>query len=293
MSTVAMRSDGPHILIDDTTEIHPTAVIEDGARIGPGVRIGPYCVIGPEVTLGAGCVLHNHVTIIGRTTLGKECRVFSGAVLGAIPQDLKYRGEATRLQIGDRNVFREMVTVHPGTAGGGGVTRIGDDNHLLVGVHVAHDCQVGHRCVIANYVQLAGHVKVEDAVTFGGQSGVHHFVTVGKYAMVGGLSPITQDVPPFMIVVGARGAGPRVRFINRVGLKRNGFTEEQILALKIAQMKLFSPAARRRGRPILDIIAEMRASESLDENVAYLCDFLARSFAHGRNGRYLESLRPS
>ncbi|UCG15508.1 MAG: acyl-ACP--UDP-N-acetylglucosamine O-acyltransferase [Phycisphaerales bacterium] len=279
------------MLTEQSTEIHPTAVVEDGAVIGRGVRIGPYCVIGPRVVIGDGCRLQNHVTVVGQTVLGENCEVFQQAVLGAIPQDLKYRGTATRLEIGDRNVFREQCTVHPGTEHGGGVTRIGNDNLFLVGVHIAHDCAIGHGCILANYVQLGGHVILEDCVNFGGHCGVHHFVTAGKYSMVGGLSPITQDVPPFMIVVGARGSSPRVRYINRVGMKRNGFTEEQMQAVKVAQMKLFSLAARRSGRPMLQAVADMRESGPLDPNVEYLLDFLVRSFEHGRNGRYLESLR--
>jgi len=277
--------------LPDRTEIHPTAVVEDGAVVGRGVRIGPYCVIGPKAVIGDGCRLHNHVTITGRTTLGRDCQVFPNAVLGAVPQDVKYRGGPTRLEIGDRNVIREQCTMHPGTEHGGGVTRVGNDNLFLVGVHVAHDCAVGDGCILANYVQLGGHVILQDHVNFGGHCGVHHFVTVGRLAMVGGLSPITQDVPPFMIVVGARGSGPRVRYINRVGMKRRGCTEEQIQAVKVAQMKLFSLAARRSGRPMLQTIAEMKESGRLDDNVSYLCDFLLRSFEHGRNGRYLESLR--
>ena len=279
------------MLTEQSTEIHPTAIVEDGAEIGRGVRIGPYCVIGPRVVIGDGCRLHNHVTVVGQTILGESCEVFQNAVLGARPQDLKYRGTDTLLEIGDRNTFREQCTVHPGTEHGGGVTRIGSDNLFLVGVHIAHDCIVGDGCILANYVQLGGHVILEDCVNFGGHCGVHHFVTAGKHSMVGGLSPITQDVPPFMIVVGARGSSPRVRYINRVGMKRNGFTEEQVHAVKVAQMKLFSLAARRSGRPMLQAVAEMKESGPLDPNVEYLLDFLVRSFEHGRNGRYLESLR--
>jgi UDP-N-acetylglucosamine acyltransferase len=279
------------ILTRETTEIHPTAIVEDGAIVGRGVRIGPYCVVGPKVVLGDGCRLHNHVTLIGRTIVGRSCEFFQNVVIGSVPQDRKYRGGPTRVEIGDRNIFREQCTVHPGTEHGGGTTQIGDDNMFLVGVHVAHDCVIGSGCVLANYVQLGGHVILEDGVTFGGHCGVHHFVTVGRLAMVGGLSPITQDVPPFMIVVGARGSSPRVRYINRVGLQRAGMTGEQIQALKIAQMKLFSLAARRSGRPMLKTIAMMRENGPIDPNVDYLLDFLVRSFEHGRNGRYLESLR--
>lgn len=270
--------------------IHSTAIVESGAELGRDVVVGPYCVVGGEVELGDGCRLHHQVTIAGHTRVGPGCEFFPGAVIGMRPQDLKYRGEATRLEIGSSNVFRELVTVHPGTAGGGSVTRIGDHNHFLIGVHVAHDCQIGHHCVVANQVQMAGHVKIEDYVTFGGQSGVHHFVTIGRHAMIGGLTRVTSDIPPFMIFVAARTFG-RVRFVNGVGLKRRGFTEEQIAALKDAWQRLYSRRSRLKGRTILHTAQEMLAEEGLDENVRYLCEFIVRSAAHGRHGRYLESLR--
>ncbi|HUU85265.1 MAG TPA: acyl-ACP--UDP-N-acetylglucosamine O-acyltransferase [Phycisphaerae bacterium] len=270
--------------------IHPSAIVDPRAELGRGVIIGPYCVISGGVQVGDGCHLHHQVTIDGHTKVGPGCEFFPGAVIGMKPQDLKYRGEPTRLEIGTGNVFREWVTVHPGTAGGGGITRIGDHNHLLVGVHVAHDCQVGNHCILANQVQLAGHVKVEDYVTFGGQSGVHHFVTIGRHAMIGGLTRVTADIPPFMIFVAARTHG-RVRFVNGVGLKRCGFTEEQIAALKGAWARLYSRRARLNGKPILPTAQEILAEDDLDENVRYLCEFIVRSAAHGRHGRYLESLR--
>lgn len=270
--------------------VHPTAIIDSGAELGRDVTVGPYCVVGGEVALGDGCRLHHQVTIAGRTTVGPGCEFFPGAVIGMRPQDLKYRGEPTRLEIGRRNVFREMVTVHPGTAGGGSVTAIGDHNHFLIGVHIAHDCRIGNHCIVANQVQLAGHVKIEDYVTFGGQSGVHHFVTIGRHAMIGGLTRVTADVPPFMIFVAARTYG-RVRFVNGVGLKRRGFTEEQIASLKDAWQRLYSRRARLGGQAILHTAQQMLDADGLDENVRYLCEFIIRSAAHGRQGRYLESLR--
>lgn len=280
-----------HIPTEATERIHSTAVVDRRAEIGTDVAIGPHCVIGANVTLGDGCRLHNHVTVAGHTTVGRRCEFFPGAVIGMQPQDLKYRGEQTELQIGSQNIFREHVTVHPGTANGCNVTRIGDQNVLLVGVHVAHDCTIADRCIIANGVQLAGHVNVESHVTFGGGSGVHHFVTVGNFAFVGGMSRITQDVPPFMICVAARGPRSEIRMINGVGLQRNGFTEPQILALKSAFLRLFSRRARSSSRPILETIHEILSEEPLDGNVEYLCRFLLRSYEHGRHGRYLESLR--
>ena len=278
------------IELEPQVRIHPTAIVDPRAELGREVAVGPYCIVGGGVELGDGCRLHHQVTIDGNTTVGPGCEFFPSAVIGMRPQDLKYRGEPTRLEIGRNNVFREQVTVHPGTAGGGGVTRIGDHNYFLIGVHVAHDCQIGSRCIVANYVQLAGHVKVEDHVTFGGESGVHHFVTIGRHAFVGGLTRVTADVPPFMIFVAARTHG-RVRFVNGVGLQRCGFTEQQIAALKDAWLRLYSRRARLSAKPIRHTAEEMLAEDGLDPNVRYLCEFILRSSAHGRHGRYLESLR--
>ena len=278
------------IELEPQVRIHPTAIVDPRAELGREVAVGPYCIVGGGVELGDGCRLHHQVTIDGNTTVGPGCEFFPSAVIGMRPQDLKYRGEPTRLEIGRNNVFREQVTVHPGTVGGGGVTRIGDHNYLLIGVHVAHDCQIGNHCIIANYVQLAGHVKVEDHVTFGGESGIHHFVTIGRHAFVGGLTRVTADVPPFMIFVAARTHG-RVRLVNGVGLQRCGFTEQQIAALKDAWLRLYSRRARLSAKPIRQTAEEMLAEDGLDPNVRYLCEFILRSSAHGRHGRYLESLR--
>jgi UDP-N-acetylglucosamine acyltransferase len=217
--------------------------------------------------------------------------VFPQAVLGTPPQDLKYQGERTTLEIGKRNIFREMVTAHPGTANGGGRTVIGDHNLLLIGVHVAHDCRIGNRCVIANYVQFAGHVQLEDHVNMGGHSSVHHFVTIGRHAFVGGATRVSADVPPFMIVVAARGSRAEVRMVNGVGLQRCGYSQDDIGALKDAYVKLFSRRARLSGLGISERIQNVLAGNGLNPNVEYLCRFLQRSFVHGRHGRYLESLR--
>ncbi|HEY3246414.1 MAG TPA: acyl-ACP--UDP-N-acetylglucosamine O-acyltransferase [Phycisphaerae bacterium] len=273
-----------------STEIHRTAIVDPGARLGRDVSVGAYSVIGPYVTLGDGCRIYNHVTLAGHTTLGAQCQAFPGAALGLPPQDLKYKGELTRLEIGDANIFRETVTVHPGTSGGGFLTRIGSHNLFCVGSHIAHDCTIGDHCVLSNSVHLAGHVRVEDHVTFGGICGVHHFVTIGKHAMIGGLTRVATDVPPFMVYVAAR-TQPQVRMVNGVGLKRRGFSEPQIAALKIAYMRLFSRRARASGKPILESLEEILGEQPLDENVEYLCRFVLRSLAHGRQGRYLESLR--
>jgi UDP-N-acetylglucosamine acyltransferase len=272
-------------------KIHPTAIVDTKAEIGRDVSIGAYSVVGPGVVLHDSCKLHHHVTIEGYTTLGEGCEVYPQAVLGTPPQDVKYSGERTTLEIGRGNVFREMVSVHPGTANGGGVTRIGSGNLFLIGVHVAHDCRIGSNCIFANYVQFAGHVHVQDNVNMGGLSAVHHFVSVGKHAFIGGMTRVAADVPPFMVVVAARGTRSEVRMINGVGLQRSGYSHEDIAELKTAFMRLFSRRARMNGSAIRDRVQQILDAESINPHVKYLCEFLMRSFAHGRHGRYLESLR--
>lgn len=271
--------------------IHPTAIVSSGAKIGENVEIGPYSVVGPNVVLGDGCRLHQHVTIDGHTTLGESCEVYPQAVLGTAPQDVKYGGERTVLEIGRHNVFREMVTAHPGTGNGGGVTRIGNGNLFLIGAHIAHDCLIGDHCIIANYVQFAGHVHVEDHVNMGGHCAVHHFVTVGKHAFVGGMTRVSADVPPYMVVVAARGNRTEIRMVNGVGLQRSGYSEEDIASLKSAYMRIYSRRARISGVGIRERVETVLNAEPLNANVKHLCEFLLRSFAHGRHGRYLESLR--
>lgn len=274
-----------------SVRIHPTALVDNGACLGRDVEVGAFSIVGPRVVLGDGCKLHHHVTVEGRTTLGSGCEVFPQAVLGLPPQDVKYAGEDTALEIGARNVFREMATVHPGTGNGGGSTSIGDDNLFLIGIHVAHDCHIGSHCIFANYVQFAGHIRVEDHVNMGGHSAVHHFVTIGKHAFVGGMTRVTADVPPYVIVVAARGSRSEIRMINGVGLQRSGYSHDDIAALKGAFMKLFSRRARMNGTAIRDRVQTILDTQPLNPHVEYLCQSLMRSFAHGRHGRYLESLR--
>ena len=274
-----------------SVNVHPSAVVARGAKLGRGVEIGPYAVIGEHVSLGDGCRVHHHATVEGHTTLGENCEVFPYAALGLPPQDLKFRGEPTRLDIGRNNMFREMSTVHPGTDNGGGVTRVGDNNLIMIGVHVAHDCVIGNRCIIANYVQFAGHVHVENNVNMGGHSAVHHFVTIGEHAFIGGLTRVASDVPPYVVMVAARGTRPEIRMINGVGLQRNGFSREDVQALKDAYMKLFSRRARQGASAISDRVQAILDATPLNPCVEKLCRFMMRSFAHGRHGRYLESLR--
>jgi UDP-N-acetylglucosamine acyltransferase len=215
--------------------IHPTAIIHPQAQIGSGCEIGPYCIIGEHVTLGDNCKLHSHVVLEGHTKLGQGNEIYQFASIGAKTQDLKWKGGVTRTEIGDRNTFREYVSIHSATSDGG-VTRVGSDNNILAYNHVAHDCRLGNHIIISNSVALAGHVIVEDHVVIGGLVGVHQFCRIGRLAMVGSSSKITQDVPPFMIVDGNPSA---TRIINKVGLERNGVSAEAQSALKQAYKIFF------------------------------------------------------
>lgn len=267
--------------------IHPSAIIEKGAELGSNVRVGAMSYVGPDVRLGADCELRNHVTITGDTTVGAGCMFFPNAVIGEAPQDLKYAGEKTKTVIGEDNHFREFVTVHPGTRVGGGVTRIGSHNRFLVGVHLAHDMRIGNHVVISNHVQIAGHVHIEDCVTMGGQTGIHQFVTVGRYAMIGGQSHITMDVVPYMITTGYPA---EVRGANVPGLRRWEVPEEQIEALNRAFRLLYAKSSNNRG-PFNERLEALGREEGRHEHVAELCAFLRRTLSVGRTGRYLESLR--
>jgi len=230
------------------TGIHPTAVIHSGARLGVGCFVGPYCVIGERVVLGDRCKLHSHVVIDGHTTLGAENDIFPFACIGLKTQDLKWAGGVTRCEIGDRNTFREHVTIHSATADGG-VTRVGSDNHILAYSHVAHDVQLGSHVIMSNVATLAGHVVVEDHAVVGGLAAIHQFCRIGKLSMIGGCAKIVQDVPPFMIVDGNPG---ETRAINKVGLDRAGVSDEAQAALKQAFKILF-----RSGLTIPNALAKI------------------------------------
>lgn len=232
------------------SSIHPTAIIAPGAEIGPGCQIGPYCVIGEHVVIGPGCRIHSHVVVDGYTTLGAENEIFPFASIGLKTQDLKWKGGVTRTQIGDRNTFREYVTVHSATADGG-VTLIGSNNHILAYGHVAHDVCLGDHIVMSNVATLGGHVRVEDHAIVGGVAAVHQFCRIGKMAIIGGCSKVVQDVPPFML---ADGNPAQTRTINKVGLERNGVTEEAQAALKQAYRLLF-----REGLTISNALTRLEA----------------------------------
>ena len=219
--------------------IHPTAVIEPGARLAETVRVGAFCVVGPEVELQDGVELVSHVVVAGRTVIGAETRIFPFASIGHQPQDLKYRGEKSRLEIGRRNIVREHVTMNPGTTGGGMLTRVGDGCLFMVGAHVAHDCWLGDNVIMANNATLAGHVAIGDFAILGGLSAVHQFVRIGKHAMIGGVTGVERDVIPYGQVVGDRA---RLVGLNIVGMQRRGFSREQVQALRTAYQMLFGEA---------------------------------------------------
>ncbi len=246
--------------------IHPTAIVAPGAVLDPSCDVAPYAVIGPEVRMGPRNVVGAHAVIDGDTTFGEGNRVFPHACIGQIPQDLKFRGEHTRLVIGSRNQFREFTTVHVGTQGGGGVTRIGDGCLFMANSHVAHDCVVGDGCILANSVPLAGHVVLEDHVILGGLAGVHQFTRIGRFVFAGGGSVIVQDVAPYCMVAGDRA---QVVGVNTTGLARNGFTEEQIARVKDAHRIVF-----RQKLGLKEACEELRQRHGGHPEIEHLVSFL-------------------
>lgn len=223
------------------SQIHPTAIIETGARLGNDLEIGAYAFVGHGVSLGAGTRLHHHASVEGNTELGERCEVFPYACIGGKTQDLKYKGGNPGLRVGDRNVFREHVTVHCAT-GEGDFTRLGSDNVLLATCHVAHDCVLGSHIVMSNGAVLAGHVVVEDRVVIGGYGGIHQFCRLGAFSMLSATAKLVHDLPPFFI---ADGTPAEVRAINRVGLERNGFTAEQLERVKQIHRILYRDGLNR------------------------------------------------
>jgi UDP-N-acetylglucosamine acyltransferase len=257
-----------------TTSIHPTAIIAPGARLAQGVRVDAYSIVGEHVEVGEGCIIGPHCVIDGHTTIGPNNHFYRYCSIGGIPQDKKYRGEATRLDIGQGNTFREFVTVNTGTAQDVGVTRIGDDNWIMAYVHIAHDCQIGNHTVIANGVQLAGHIHIGDWVVLGGLSALHQFVRIGAHAMIGGTSSIRQDIPPYVI-----GAGDPFRpvGVNTEGLSRRGFSAQAVSALKECYKLLY-----RRKLNVDEAVAGMRELQAnqphdVQSAVQVLVDFLTAS----------------
>lgn len=259
--------------IDPTAEIHASAVVEDGAQIGAGCLIGPFCTVGPQVVLGPRVTIKSHAVVTGNTSIGEDTVIFPFACVGEIPQDLKFTGEETRLEIGARNRIREGATLNTGTKGGGGVTRVGDDCLFMTGAHVGHDAIVGNRVIMANQAALAGHCHVEDDVIIGGLSGIHQFVRLGRGAIIGAVCMVTNDVIPYGLVQGPRGV---LDGLNLVGLKRRGVQRADITALRAAYQMLaqgegaFQDRARRLG--------EETDSSYVEEIVEFILGISDRSF---------------
>ncbi len=247
--------------------IHSTAIVDPGAEIGKNVVIGPFTTIGPGVKIGDGCEIGSFVTIEGDTEIGSKNRIFSHAVIGSIPQDLKYRGEDVKLIIGDNNTIREFTLINPGTEGGGGVTTIGNDNLLMGYSHVAHDVRIGNGCVLANSATLAGHVELDDFVVIGGLTPVHQFVRIGEHAMIAGASALSQDVPPYCMAEGNRAT---LRGLNLTGMRRR-MEREEIDEIKRAYRRIFES-----GKPVQDICRKI-LNENPGVKVVGFCEFILNS----------------
>lgn len=246
--------------------IHSSAVIEDGAQIADDVSIGPFCTIGSHVKVGKGTVLHSHVALAGRTTIGANNKIFPFVSLGHVPQDLKYHGEPSELVIGDNNTVRESVTMNPGTEGGGMFTKVGNGGLFMAGAHVGHDCQVGDNVIFANNATVAGHCVVEDHAILGGLSAVHQFVRIGNHAFLGGMSGLENDLIPFGTAVGDRA---RLSGLNLVGMRRRGFDKEQIHALRKAYRLLFTAEGTMQER-IADVEEEFGDDEGVQQVLAFV-----------------------
>jgi len=265
-------------------DVARTAVVDKTAQLGKDVVIGPGCVVAPGVVIGDGCTLAANVIIAEGVTMGANNRVFANCVLGEEPQIIGTVGPKTELIIGTGNVFRENVSINRGSPNGGGKTIIGNNNYLMIGSHLGHDCHVENNTVIGNNCLFSGHCKVESNVWLSALCGIHQFVTIGRFAYTAGLTAINADVPPFVRVSGAYPF--RVRGLNTIGLQRAGFSPESIEALDEAYRSLY----RRRRGPIAQALEEMSSRDGLDENVKYMLEFLHRSFQH-RFGRYQELFR--
>jgi UDP-N-acetylglucosamine acyltransferase len=249
--------------------VHPTALVAPGAKLDATVEVGPYAVIGPQVEIGAGTTVGPHAVIEGRTRLGERNKVFQFASVGAQPQDLKYAGEDSALEIGNENLIREFTTLHKGTTGGGGVTRIGNRNLFMAYAHVAHDCQVGNGCVLANAATLGGHVEIGDHVILGGLAAVHQFTRIGQHAFVAGGAMVVMDVPPFCTAQGDRA---ELAGINSIGLARHGFSEEQIGRVKEAYRILF-----RSKLPLEEAVERLKTELGDQPEIMALLSFVTTS----------------
>lgn len=290
-------------------KIAPSATVDPKAQLADDVEVGPGCYVGPKVSIGRGTVLMPNATIIGNTRIGAGNLFYPATVIGAAPQDLKYKGADTELIIGDHNIFREGVTAHTGTEVAGGYTKIGDHNQFQVGTHLAHDVIVGDNCILSNQVQVAGHVHIESNVTISGLVGIQQFVTIGRYSFITGMARCTMDAPPYMIY-GYEGS---IQGVNVKGLGRWGFQEDAIQQLRDVSKRLFPrkgqsvnnyslrtlygllPSGKKDERngsvTLARRLSEVDTMTNLDEHSRYLIDFVKRSTHNGVHGRYLESLR--
>lgn len=256
-------------IIDKTAFIHPSAIVEDGAVIGEHVFIGPFCVVGAQVEIGARTELKSHIVINGLTKIGCDNRIYQFASIGEVNQDLKYAGEETRVEIGDRNIIRESVTIHRGTVQGASLTKIGSDNLLMINAHIAHDCIIGDRCILANNATLGGHVEIDNYVVVGGMTAIHQFCKVGSHVMIGGCSGVAQDVPPYMI---AQGNHASPYGVNIEGLKRRGFSKDAINAIRSAYKVLY-----RSGKTLDEAKLDIAAMVVEYPDVQLFVDFFDRS----------------
>jgi len=250
-----------------STKIHSTALIEKGAEIADGVEIGPYCVIGPNVKIGPGTKLQSHVVVSGHTTMGKENTVFSFSTLGAVPQDLKYKGEPTELVIGDHNTIRECVTLNLGTVSGGGKTVIGNHNLIMAYAHLGHDCIVGNHCIIANAVNMAGHVSIDDYANVGGVVGISQYVRVGKHAYISGFTPVDRDVLPYSILLGARIC--EIKGANIVGLRRRGL-DSSLISIINESIKLWKRPDVSKEQCLLEIESQYGEYKEVQQLVEFI-----------------------
>lgn len=249
--------------------IHPTALVDPSARLAQDVEVGAYSFIGPEVVVKAGTVIEHHVNIYRQTTIGAGCRIWPFASLGTDPQDLKYQGESTTLEVGDKTEIREFATLNRGSGHGGGVTKVGSGCLIMAYAHVAHDCRVGDQVIMANSVNLAGHVILDDRCALGGMVAVHQFTRIGSHCFVGGLSGVSQDLPPYTLCEGNRA---KPRGINVIGLKRAGFSEEAIAALRQAFRMIF-----RNRTPLKQVISQVREEVQDLPEVRRMLEFIESS----------------
>jgi len=263
-----------------SAEVHPTAIVEDGAKLGDGVSIGPFCIVGSNAVLGDGVELISHAIVTGRTTIGPNCRIFPFASIGHRPQDLKFAGEPSTLEIGANVTIREHVTINPGTRGGGMITKIGDNCLIMIGVHIGHDCIIGNNVIMSNNVTFAGHCRVDDFVVMSGYSGATQFVHIGAHAFVGGLSKVERDLIPYGTAVGNPA---ELSGLNLVGLKRRGFDRDAIHNLRTAYRMIFSVEGTLRER-VDDASTIFPEDELVQDVVRFIVEAKDKPLTLPRNG---------